>query len=297
MAAGFCSFCGKPVPPAATFCPSCGAAVARSYAPPGTSAPGAPNFAPSPPLAGGWPPPPSPYAPAPPSRPAQSPERNRRALEAIQIAAVIALVGFGLSAATLVLTPVGQAFSTTTSGTGANTTVHLHVDLIFVDGLIAVGGVLTLLELGFYRSGFRTLAEEDPRFRTPATLTIVAMIGYAMLLLGAAVLINDLVQAVNSCSGGASNGTLTSGCLFTGSFWGSLALIGVGAIVALVGFIGLLIGIWRLGDRFDDSLFKVGAVLSIFPFLQIIGAILILVGAHSGLARLGRANPYAPRSF
>jgi hypothetical protein len=153
MSATFCSFCGKPIPPGATFCPACGASVARGYAPPAAPPSGAPYatfpgspYSPQPaPMAGGWGAPPPMYPGGPTQPSPQSRQRDITALRAIQIAAIIALIGFGLSAATLVLTPISQVASTSTSGSGQNTTIHFNVNQTLLYALLVSGGVLALL--------------------------------------------------------------------------------------------------------------------------------------------------------
>jgi len=305
VAAAFCAFCGKPVPPGAAFCPSCGATVARTPAAAPMPTYGAPPPA-GPPMAGGWSPPPTyagaPYPgtpyPAPPPGPSpQERQKDGEALRAIEIAAIIALVGFAFSAATLVLTPIENVITTTTSSPSTNSTVHFSLNTTFFYVLIAAGGLFTLLEYAWYRSGFHTLAAYDTRFRTPAALVIVAIVGYILVILGAVIFVNDLGQLVNSCPGGSTSNLTAPSCAIPSGFWAALALVLVGAIVALVGFIGLLIGIWRLGTRFSDGLFKAGAILLIFPFLQIIGAILVLVAAHGCRAKVLGPGPTAPGSF
>lgn len=227
----------------------------------------------------------------------QERERDAQALRAIEIAAIIALVGFGFSAATLVLFPFANAVTSTTSSSNSNSTVHFSLNTTFFYVLIVAGGVFTLMELAWYRSGFHTIAAYDARFSTPSGLVIVAMAGYVLVLLGAAVFVNELGQLVNSCPGATSNSTLAPACVIPSDFWVGIALLLVGAVVALIGFIGLLIGIWRLGTRFSDGLFKAGAILFIFPFLQIIGAILVLVAAHGCRQKVLGPNPGTPATF
>ena len=108
-----------------------------------------------------------------------------------------------------------------------------------------------------------------------------------ILLLALFGLVYALEQAI-TCAG--SGNPITSACLNVGTLLGIVAVMGITAIIILVGYIGLLIGIWRLGSRYSSDGFKVGAVLLIFPVLSVAGAILILVSARNARARIEMAG-------
>ena len=268
----FCSYCGKPLPGAGTFCPSCGAAVPGAVGAPGPSPPPAyfPPGAVPPAGYGGT------YVGAPPSGPTPaSRSADRRSLVFAEWAAILSILSGIVSAVFEFSGRLTGLFTTTTTSTG--TTISLPSPWVWVGylgGLTAVG----LATLVLLRGSFRSLAPVDRRFSTPATLALVALFGVVIVLIGVGLLLVGLYQAV-SCVG--SGNPLTRGCLFSGVFLGGLGLIVVGAIATLVGGIGILIGIWRLGSRHDESLFKVAAILLIFPIVSIVGAILMLVAARS----------------
>lgn len=230
-----------------------------------------------------------PYPPAP------GPEdraREASALESIELAAIVALVGFAFSAAFLFLAPVSAALS---AGSGTSSTFSISVNWVLFYALLIGAAIFTLLQLAFYRGGFSTLMVRDPRFRTPAVLSVVAMVGYVMLLAGAAILVNVIAAAAHHCAG--LTGSAWQSCLAGGNFGGGFALVAIGAIVALIGFIGVLVGIWRLGSRYDDGMFKAGAVLLIFPVLDLVGTILILIAAHDCRRKVQAGNPYSSSAF
>lgn len=273
----FCSFCGKPLPAAGTFCPSCGAAVSGATGAPGPSPPPT-YFAPGavPPAGYG-----RAYAtPFGPTSASQSADRN--ALGFAGWASVLFLISGIVGVAFEFGSGFTRLVSATSTPTG--TTISLPSPWIWV-GYVGVLAGIDLATLVLLRESFRSLVPVDPRFSSPATFALVALFGSVIGLAGAGLLLAGLYQAV-SCVG--SGNPLTGACLFSGLFVGGLVLAVVGGIAALVGFIGILIGIWRLGTRYDESLFKVAAILLIFPFLNIIGAILMLVAARSGRQRVER---------
>jgi uncharacterized membrane protein len=284
MAGSFCPYCGKPTVPGATFCPSCGAALGR-LSTAGAAPPPAipPSFGPtgSYPIGYG-----TTAAPSSASR-----DTDRRALTSVQWAAVVALVGVVISWVSLFGSNLGSFFMVTTVNSSTSVSLSLTALYFFV-AVAGAGLVLTIVELLFYRSAFRTLAPIDSRFSSPATFVLVLLIAVVLIVLIGAGLLLAIYQAVQ-CAG--SGNPLTTSCVDTGTLLGLVALFAVAGIVALIGYIGLMLGIWRLGTRYDETTFKVGAILIIIPLLNLIGVILILVGARSALGKLGHGS--TPISF
>jgi hypothetical protein len=214
------------------------------------------------------------------------------AMANVNLAAVLYLVGALLSFAVLFATPFYGflgSYSTTVRGTGT----AFALSLTWLYAILAfsiVGLVITFVELTLFRGAFRTLAAHDSRFSTPATLVVVLLVALVIVVVAAFGIFYLLYQAL-LCVG--TGGTLTTSCFSAGSFLAILAVLGIAGIAALIGYIGLLIGIWRLGTRYDEGLFKVGAILVIFPILNLVGAILILVAVRSTRAKLG-AGPSTP---
>lgn len=176
---------------------------------------------------------------------------------------------------------------TVTSGTGG-TSIALLPPWVWV-ALIGLDAALGVTEILLFRSAFRRLADVDRTFSTPATFALLACIGVLLALVGVGLLLDALYHAVQ-CAG--SGVPIPSSCLLTGTFWGGVGLAGIGAIVAVIGFLGILLGIWRLGTRFGDTKFKVGAILLIFPLLNILGAILILLGAREAVGKIERPSTF-----
>ncbi len=279
MATRFCAFCGQPVALNARFCASCGAAVG------GTAPPTSSSGAPPPYLAAG-PAAYSPYRPSYTGMPGStvaSRGGDRLALSNVALAAILGLVGVVLSYIELFVTPITASFTgaTTTSSGGS-----FSLDLTALYTLVALAGagvVLTLLELWLYRQAFRTLSHDDPTFRTPANLTLLALVALLVIVVVAVALLAVIYQAV-VCAGPGN--TVYASCINEGAVLGLVLLLGAVAIVFLVGYIGLLIGVWRLGTRYGETMFKVGAVLLIIPLLNVVALILILLAARSARERL-----------
>jgi len=212
---------------------------------------------------------------------------SRPALSDVSLAAILGLLGVVVSIALLLVTPVVSLTGVTTVSSGTSVSLNL-TGLLLLGGVGGSGVALTLLELWFFRRAFRRLARKNREFSTPATLTLVAMLGLVIMIVALIGLVWVLYESI-LCAGSGNAITLT--CLNTGTILGLVAVLGVLVIVVLVGYVGLLIGVWRLGTRFEDGKFKAGAVLLIFPYLSVAGLVLILIAARSAAGKLAVPRP------
>ncbi len=284
-----CSFCGRPVPPVASYCPSCGAAVGIASATSSPLGPTPPAFPPTGPLSPSWATGPSPFPR----------DADRRALGQVRLAALLALLGGALGAGELVLNTLNPFVSS--SKTSSGSTILAFQSPGVWAGILVVAIVLVVAELVLYLGAFRTLRALDPRFSSPATFTVVAIIGIVLVFLGTALLLAEIISFVQCV--GTGGGPPPSSCVASSGLLGGLAVVVIGAIVALVGYLGLLVGIWRLGTRFagtgesTETFFRAGAILLIIPYLSLVGAVLILVAAHWALEKAGAAPSTTAPAF
>lgn len=169
-------------------------------------------------------------------------------------------------------------------------------------GLLAGGLFIGIVSFVFFYLGFRRIKRAAPDFGAPTTLMIIGLIGYLMAAIGLVVIIGTFISAINN----AVAGTVTAGSasLDISAILSGIALIGLGAILALIGVIGLVLGNWRAGGRYGESTIKIGAILSILPYVSIVGYILLLVGymkagskLRSGWSPGGMAPMAAPAGY
>jgi len=229
-------------------------------------------------------PPPESYAPgvgAPRPTPATA-AQDRRSLRYLTVAVIIGLAG-AVTEDAIDLLPSVQSLVTATS-TPSGAVVHLPSPWLWV-ALLGVGGALAIAEILLIRLSFTGIRPVDSRFSAPASLSLLAVIGILVALVGVALLLNGIYGAV-ACSGAGR--PLTLSCLSRSGFLVGLVTLLVGALVGIIGYIGILIGIWRFGSRHEVSWFKGGVILLIFPLLNVVGAILILLAAQKALERIGR---------
>ncbi len=100
-------------------------------------------------------------------------------------------------------------------------------------------------------------------------------LGYLVVLSGMQPILNEIGQHLGQPINSFPAGSL-------GVFLGGLVITSIGGIIAFVGIIGgPILGLWRMGSRYDDTLIKVAAILLIIPLLDFVSPILLLVGAHN----------------
>jgi len=216
-------------------------------------------------------------------------DADREALTYLLWAAIIWLCS---GAVTLVLLD-GTAALYTVDTTSSGSTFVFH-PLFYV--VAVASGALSIVQVLLLRGSFHRLAPVDPRFSTPSTLALLLIAGFVIVLLGLVPLLQG-AQSITGCIASSNNTTLPASCGGIGQALIGIVLVLVGGIIALIGYIGCLLGIWRFGSRYGNDLFKVGAILLIFPLLNVVGAILILVGASSVRARVEAMGTPGPPRF
>lgn len=212
------------------------------------------------------------------------------ALGQIWRAALIAVVGSVLGIAVpLVLSNAGYftiIIPTAGSAFRVNQTAVLAVLVV-----ASVGLAISMVSFWLYREGFLAVRSVDPKFTSSPTWALMVIFGLVLFIVGLAVVLAGLLQLL-SCTGGSTT-SIPSSCLNLGPLLGGVVLLFVAAIVLLIGYIGTLVAIWRLGDRYDESLYKVGAVLLIIPYISFVGQILVLVATSRAKAKVERHPPFA----
>ncbi len=238
---------------------------------------------------------------------AQSSAADAHALEHARTGAIFGIVGILLS---VVGTYLSFAYGGLSLGISCNSVTETcsipSAAVALLGGLFAlevVGTIIGILFVLKFRSAFQTLVPVDYRFRSPASLSILLVIGFILIVLGEGVLFATVANIIGQCSNLNTTNCYNAATGAAGALLASLGVLVLGAILALIGGILLLVGIWRLGTRYDDSLLKVGAVLLIIPFLDIAGIFLIYFGvtqaqgrlaSAGGLSMPGASPPFAP---
>jgi hypothetical protein len=139
--------------------------------------------------------------------------------------------------------------------------------------LILAGAILFLLSLFVYRRGFAVLRGVDRRFVLASVLCIIGSIGFLLVLVAAALLLNDS-NALTTCIKGKPSALLS--CLHSSDTLGAYTGI-VGFWLGWVGGVGVVIGLAAAGRRFVRGALIGGSVLYALLLVILIGPFLSLV--------------------
>jgi hypothetical protein len=212
---------------------------------------------------------------------APAPNVEREGVETLKIASLIGVVYQALFwVGILLFDLIFNAVSGCTPATGALCSYpgYVSVDGLYAGvGLLIAGAVVGVVCWIFYYLGFRKIRQAAADFGAPTTLVLVGLIGLLMVAGGIALFVGAIATVI-AC---APSATTSCAGVALGSLLGGLALVGLGALLALIGVIGVLLGNWRAGTRYNDSMVKIGGILQILPFLSIVGFVLCLVGYSS----------------
>lgn len=122
--------------------------------------------------------------------------------------------------------------------------------------------VVELAALAVLTLGLRDLRRVDSgSFSVPSTLMIVLMAGVVIVGLGVIPLFNSLpniIAQAPATPGGAPSAAFLSAI---GSFLFDMLFMAVGGLLSLAGLIGgQILGLWRVGSRYDQTVVKLGAI-------------------------------------
>ncbi|MCI4334229.1 MAG: DUF973 family protein [Thermoplasmata archaeon] len=147
--------------------------------------------------------------------------------------------------------------------------------------LAAIGGLLQMIGLWYYLGAFRALRQADDTFETPSKLVWLALLATPLLLLSLGALLGTLVNLANCINAVPVGASWTASCQSQAAATGGTALaVLLTGILAFIGWLGLLIGVWRCGAHFSASRFRVATVLLLVPFLAVIGSVLLWAEAR-----------------
>ncbi len=225
----------------------------------------------------------------------QDPTLLRKGLEKLKSAAlfqIIATIITGVSVPYLFFSLVTPFGFTHMPSHAALWSVPAVFVLVLAAIIVAV--IISLISIYVYLvPSFTTLAEYNrSEFGTASTLVRVGFIwGLVLLLLGIALIIVSIVLMVPL------------------QFFGSIIIIYIGfmsvivsLILIFIGSIGVIVGMFKLHDLTQDSLFMVAGILFIISiFLGILGFvawIIVYVACTNNLEKLsGLQSPYSTWGF
>ncbi len=207
-------------------------------------------------------------------------EKEYSAMKYFRLAAIIQIIGFIGPVLMLFESSSISSFAfSTTAGTTGSTTAGLSSLVSFLEIIIGIDLVTTLISavgMYFFAKAFDGLnSVSRGEFSFPRTSAYILMVLPLIIVLVVFYLVVGILIPLSSSTPSTSQSSAIAGTLF--GLIGVIALVGIIAFIAAIGF---LIGLWRVGTRYDSTLIHVGAIMLIIPILSMIGIILILVGAN-----------------
>ncbi len=161
--------------------------------------------------------------------------------------------------------------------------------LIPIDILVGLVGAAVLT------MGLRDLSKIDsPKFSVPWKLMVLLLVG--SVLAGASVYV--IFNSIPSIIAQAPKTAGTPSSAFFSAI-GALAFAGliaaIGGLLAVIGLIGgQILGLWRVGSRYNETTIKLGAIFAIIPLLNIVAPFLVLIGAYQVKGRLSEPMGAGP---
>lgn len=137
--------------------------------------------------------------------------------------------------------------------------------------------------------GFRDLTKVDnSKFSLPWKFMIVLIIGNVLLAGGLITLFNAIPNIIAQAATGSGTPSAAFFSTISSLLLAALIVI-IGGIMAIIGTIGgRILGLWRVGVRYNSTIIKVGAIFVIIPILAIVAPILILIGAYEARGHLSK---------
>jgi len=224
-------------------------------------------------------PPLPPVAPSGPSAPVSPDEvRGLRSTEAAAVTGLLA-VGLGLLAPVLITLLTGLEVHYRGFHIGSGSLRIPTLEAIVV--AITVAFLLVLIADLFYARSFRAFRKVQPGFGAPYALVVVGIVGAVLVFLGLLVVLDQIATNL-ACL----ENTQSSSCVSLTAIGTGVIAIFLGLLLSLLGWIGVLIGVFRIGSRYRSTVLQVGAILTIIPIVTVVAPILILIGSASALTDL-----------
>jgi hypothetical protein len=154
--------------------------------------------------------------------------------------------------------------------------------------LVPVIVVIDLAALALLTLGLRDMGKVDRvRFSTPSTFMLVMVAGTFISAAGALLLLSNLSSFFTAELASQGPPPSADALARVGSLFLGIVVDAVGGILEVVGLIGgVMLGLWRLGSRYDETTLKIAAIFMIIPLLNIIAPILVIIGSAGARGRL-----------
>lgn len=210
-------------------------------------------------------------------------------LQLVSIVAGWALSFYLLESVFFNTAALGLSSSSTPDQVSAALSGILHDFALLVPILVAI----QLVAMASLTLGYWDLKRVDNRFALPSTLMLLMIIGSAVVAGAFILMINGLPDVIATAPVTPNSTPSQDFLTAVGTLILDLLFVLIGGIVAFVGFVGgQMLGLWRAGSRYGETMLKLGAIFPIVPLLNIVAPILVILGTLHAKERVG-APPHA----
>ncbi|BBD73658.1 hypothetical protein HS1genome_2047 [Sulfodiicoccus acidiphilus] len=227
----------------------------------------------------------------------------------LKTASLISIVSAVLSIPLYLITRIAPLLVPTIPSPMSFRTIAAQLPLVVL--LLAISLALGLAYIVLLRRGFSSLVRAGRNAGVGVTGTSLYVVGLVLVFLGVGLIIL-LLFVVLGASGRMTTGItapqtsiLTSGTTIPiglpssnvpvraqllGPILGGVVLLVVGALLSFVGEVLVLVAFFNLGSYYSEGLVKVGAILTIIPFVNVVAPFLLYFGLGNVQDKL-RATP------
>lgn len=145
----------------------------------------------------------------------------------------------------------------------------LGSSFLYLLAILSVVWAISFVSLICLRAGLKALSTIDRAFLTPSKLTMLLIIATVFVPALELVALEFLLPGLLAPSITEPTEVML---IFLVAGYLILAALGITGVVG-----GVILGLWRVGDRYEDTTIMVGAILTVFT--PVVAQILIIVGA------------------
>jgi hypothetical protein len=151
--------------------------------------------------------------------------------------------------------------------------------------IVAIVQIVAVVVLAMGMRQFRTVDRE--RFSVPSVLTLLMLAGAIIATVGLVPFFNAIPNIIAQAPSNSSAAPSSAFASAIASLLVDILFLLIGGILGLIGLIGgQILGLWRVGSRYNETIIKLGAIFAVIPLLDIVAPILIIVGAFQAKGRL-----------
>ena len=222
----------------------------------------------------------------------QANPREREALQKIIWFGIVQLVGLA-SGWVAWFYVAGSVFSSTailTLQTNSTAAISTALKPLFqgIAVVVPVTAVIEVVGLVLLTLAFRGLRGVDrAAFSLPSTLMLLMLVGAVLAVAGAVPFLDAIPGVIAQAP---TTNSAASSAAFISAFAPlvpALAVLAIGGLLAFIGLIGgQILGLWRVGSRYNETAVKLGAIFAVIPVLDLAAPVLVIVGAHQARERI-----------